>query len=123
MSLIHIYLDKECDSRQKFLKLLKNSNVNFLEFNLNNDEITKSNYKIDKLPAIKFENEIVYEIDEDSVKKIIEKFNSFIENLPKPNNSFSCKILVNTIKVSDKSKLSKYFENFSKKHKKSTLTI
>ena len=114
MSLIHIYLDKECDSRQKFLKLLKNSNVNFLEFNLNNDEITKSNYKIDKLPAI---------IDEDSVKKIIEKFNSFIENLPKPNNSFSCKILVNTIKVSDKSKLSKYFENFSKKHKKSTLTI
>ena len=123
MSLIHIYLDKKSDSKHKILKLLKNTNINFLEFNLDNDEMTISKYKLNKLPAMKLKNEIIYKINEQTVNELVDKFNSFSDNLQKSNNKFACKILIETIKISNKGNFKKYVKHFTDKHKKSDYII
>lgn len=123
MSLIHVYIDKKDTSKDKYIKLIKKNNINFLEFNIPNDEKYKLNYGIDSLPAIRFKDKIIYDINEKSINEVIENFNSFVKNLPKSNKTFSRQILVNTIKVSNKKNLLPIIKYFSNKHKKSTYTI
>ena len=94
--------------------------------------------------AIKFKDSIIHNINEESIKTIVDKFNNFINTLPsiKSNDTFEEKpnieedsekseeeiidnenkttpnqILVDTIKISDKEKLSSYIKDFAEKHK------
>lgn len=82
MSLIHIYLDKSNDSSREVIDLLRSKNIDFLQTNVKNTEETLKNYKLQSLPAIKFKDNLVYDITENSINGIISKFNSYICTLP-----------------------------------------
>ena len=111
---------------------------------LKNNETYISAYELESLPAIKFKDSIIHNINEESIKTIVDKFNNFIDSLPsiKSNDTFEEKpsieedsekseeeiidnenkttpnqILVDTIKISDKEKLSSYIKDFAEKHK------
>lgn len=144
MSFIHLYLDKDNDSNDELINLLKNYNIDFLQHNIKNNETYISAYELESLPAIKFKDSIIHNINEESIKTIVDKFNNFIYSLPsiKSNDTFEEKpnieedsekseeeiidnenkttpnqILVDTIKISDKEKLSSYIKDFAEKHK------
>lgn len=144
MSFIHLYLDKDNDSNDELINLLKNYNIDFLQHNIKNNETYISAYELESLPAIKFKDSIIHNINEESIKTIVDKFNNFINTLPsiKSNDTFEEKpnieedskkseeeiiynenkttpnqILVDTIKISDKEKLSSYIKDFAEKHK------
>lgn len=144
MSFIHLYLDKDNDSNDELINLLKNYNIDFLQHNIKNNETYISAYELESLPAIKFKDSIIHNINEESIKTIVDKFNNFIDSLPsiKSNDTFKEKpnieedsekseeeiidnenkttpnqILVDTIKISDKEKLSSYIKDFAEKHK------
>lgn len=144
MSFIHLYLDKDNDSNDELINLLKNYNIDFLQHNIKNNETYISAYELESLPAIKFKDSIIHDINEESIKTIVDKFNNFINTLPsiKSNDTFEEKpsieedskkseeeiidnenkttpnqILVDTIKISDKEKLSSYIKDFAEKHK------
>lgn len=144
MSFIHLYLDKDNDSNDELINLLKNYNIDFLQHNIKNNETYISAYELESLPAIKFKDSIIHNINEESIKTIVDKFNNFIDSLPsiKSNDTFEEKpsieedsekseeeiidnenkttpnqILVDTIKISDKEKLSSYIKDFAEKHK------
>lgn len=144
MSFIHLYLDKDNDSNDELINLLKNYNIDFLQHNIKNNETYISAYELESLPAIKFKDSIIHNINEESIKTIVDKFNNFINSLPsiKSNDTFEEKpsieedskkseeeiidnenkttpnqILVDTIKISDKEKLSSYIKDFAEKHK------
>ncbi len=144
MSFIHLYLDKDNDSNDELINLLKNYNIDFLQHNIKNNETYISAYELESLPAIKFKDSIIHDINEESIKTIVDKFNNFIDSLPsiKSNDTFEEKpsieedskkseeeiidnenkttpnqILVDTIKISDKEKLSSYIKDFAEKHK------
>ena len=139
MSFIHLYLDKDNDSNDELINLLKNYNIDFLQHNIKNNETYISAYELESLPAIKFKDSIIHNINEESIKTIVDKFNNFINTLPsiKSNDTFEEKpnieedsekseeeiidnenkttpnqILVDTIKISDKEKLSPYIKDF-----------
>ncbi len=144
MSFIHLYLDKDNDSNDELINLLKNYNIDFLQHNIKNNETYISAYELESLPAIKFKDSIIHNINEESIKTIVDEFNNFIDSLPsiKSNDTFEEKpnieedsekseeeiidnenkttpnqILVDTIKISDKEKLSSYIKDFAEKHK------
>lgn len=144
MSFIHLYLDKDNDSNDELINLLKNYNIDFLQHNIKNNETYISAYELESLPAIKFKDSIIHNINEESIKTIVDEFNNFINSLPsiKSNDTFEEKpniekdsekseeeiidnenkitpnqILVDTIKISDKEKLSSYIKDFAEKHK------
>ena len=144
MSFIHLYLDKDNDSNDELINLLKNYNIDFLQHNIKNNETYISAYELESLPAIKFKDSIIHNINEESIKTIVDEFNNFIYSLPsiKSNDTFEEKssieedsekseeeiidnenkttpnqILVDTIKISDKEKLSSYIKDFAEKHK------
>ncbi|WP_082917540.1 hypothetical protein [Candidatus Arthromitus sp. SFB-turkey] len=144
MSFIHLYLDKDNDSNDELINLLKNYNIDFLQHNIKNNETYISAYELESLPAIKFKDSIIHDINKESIKTIVDKFNNFINTLPsiKSNDTFEEKpnieedsekseeeiidnenkttpnqILVDTIKISDKEKLSSYIKDFAEKHK------
>ena len=144
MSFIPLYLDKDNDSNDELINLLKNYNIDFLQHNIKNNETYISAYELESLPAIKFKDSIIHNINEESIKTIVDKFNNFINTLPsiKSNDTFEEKpnieedsekseeeiidnenkttpnqILVDTIKISDKEKLSSYIKDFAEKHK------
>ena len=144
MSFIHLYLDKDNDSNDELINLLKNYNIDFLQHNIKNNETYISAYELESLPAIKFKDSIIHDINKESIKTIVYKFNNFINTLPsiKSNDTFEEKpnieedsekseeeiidnenkttpnqILVDTIKISDKEKLSSYIKDFAEKHK------
>lgn len=144
MSFIHLYLDKDNDSNDELINLLKNYNIDFLQHNIKNNETYISAYELESLPAIKFKDSIIHDINEESIKTIVDEFNNFIYSLPsiKSNDTFEEKpnieedsekseeeiidnenkttpnqILVDTIKISDKEKLSSYIKDFAEKHK------
>lgn len=144
MSFIHLYLDKDNDSNDELINLLKNYNIDFLQHNIKNNETYISAYELESLPAIKFKDSIIHNINEESIKTIVDKFNNFIYSLPsiKSNDTFEEKpnieedsekseeeiidnenkttpnqILVDTIKISDKEKLSSYIKDFAEKYK------
>lgn len=144
MSFIHLYLDKDNDSNDELINLLKNYNIDFLQHNIKNNETYINTYELESLPAIKFKDSIIHDINEESIKTIVNKFNNFIDTLPsiKSNSAFKEKpsieedsekseeeiidnenktapnqILVDTIKISDKEKLSSYIKDFAEKHK------
>lgn len=144
MSFIHLYLDKDNDSNDELINLLKNYNIDFLQHNIKNNETYISAYELESLPAIKFKDSIIHNINEESIKTIVDKFNNFINTLPsiKSNDTFEEKpnieedsekseeeiidnenkttpnqILVDTIKISDKEKLSSYIKDFAEKYK------
>lgn len=81
MALIQIYLDKSDDSSKKYIELLKNKNIDFLQTNLENETSILKIHKLSSLPAIKFQNSLVYDITEKSVHKIVKKFNQYVHNL------------------------------------------
>lgn len=144
MSFIHLYLDKDNDSNDELINLLKNYNIDFLQHNIKNNETYISAYELESLPAIKFKDSIIHNINKESIKTIVDEFNNFIDSLPsiKSNDTFEEKpsieedsekseeeiidnenkttpnqILVDTIKISDKEKLSSYIKDFAEKHK------
>lgn len=144
MSFIHLYLDKDNDSNDELINLLKNYNIDFLQHNIKNNETYISAYELESLPAIKFKDSIIHDINKESIKTIVDEFNNFIDSLPsiKSNDTFEEKsiieedskkseeeiidnenkttpnqILVDTIKISDKEKLSSYIKDFAEKHK------
>lgn len=144
MSFIHLYLDKDNDSNDELINLLKNYNIDFLQHNIKNNETYISAYELESLPAIKFKDSIIHDINKESIKTIVDEFNNFIYSLPsiKSNDTFEEKpnieedsekseeeiidnenkttpnqILVDTIKISDKEKLSSYIKDFAEKHK------
>ena len=144
MSFIHLYLDKDNDSNDELINLLKNYNIDFLQHNIKNNETYISAYELESLPAIKFKDSIIHNINEESIKTIVDEFNNFIDSLPsiKSNDTFEEKpnieedsekseeeiidnenkttpnqILVDTIKISDKEKLSSYIKDFAEKYK------
>ena len=144
MSFIHLCLDKDNDSNDELINLLKNYNIDFLQHNIKNNENYISAYELESLPAIKFKDSIIHNINEESIKTIVDEFNNFIDSLPsiKSNDTFEEKpnieedsekseeeiidnenkttpnqILVDTIKISDKEKLSSYIKDFAEKHK------
>lgn len=81
MALIQIYLDKSDDSSKKYIELLKNKNIDFLQTNLENETSILKIHKLSSLPAMKFQNSLVYDITEKSVHKIVKKFNQYVHNL------------------------------------------
>ena len=144
MSFIHLYLDKDNDSNDELINLLKNYNIDFLQHNIKNNETYISAYELESLPAIKFKDSIIHDINKESIKTIVDEFNNFIDSLPsiKSNDTFEEKpnieedsekseeeiidnenkttpnqILVDTIKISDKEKLSSYIKDFAEKYK------
>lgn len=144
MSFIHLYLDKDNNSNDELINLLKNYNIDFLQHNIKNNETYINAYELESLPAIKFKDSIIHDINEESIKTIVNEFNNFIYTLPsiKSNSAFKEKpsieedseksdeeiidnenkttpnqILVDTIKISDKEKLSSYIKDFAEKHK------
>lgn len=144
MSFIHLYLDKDNDSNNELINILKNYNIDFLQHNIENNETYINAYELESLPAIKFKDSIIHDINEESIKTIVDEFNNFIDSLPsiKSNDTFEEKpnieedsekseeeiidnenktipnqILVDTIKISDKEKLSSYIKDFAEKHK------
>lgn len=144
MSFIHLYLDKDNDSNDELINLLKNYNIDFLQHNIENNETYINAYELESLPAIKFKDSIIHDINEESIKTIVDEFNNFIDTLPsiKSNSAFEEKpsieedsekseeeiidnenkttpnqILVDTIKISNKEKLSSYIKDFAEKHK------
>ena len=90
MSFIHLYLDKDNDSNDELINLLKNYNIDFLQHNIKNNETYISAYELESLPAIKFKDSIIHNINEESIKTIVDKFNNFIDSLPsiKSNDTF-----------------------------------
>ena len=90
MSFIHLYLDKDNDSNDELINLLKNYNIDFLQHNIKNNETYISAYELESLPAIKFKDSIIHNINEESIKTIVDKFNNFINTLPsiKSNDTF-----------------------------------
>lgn len=137
MSFIHLYLDKNNNSNDELINLLKNHNIDFLQHNIENNETYINAYNLESLPAIKFKDSIIHDINENSVKTIVNEFNNFVDNLPTTKSKHTLKtknntneeeisienknpsnqILVNTIKISNKERLYSYVKNFSKKHK------
>ena len=64
MSFIHLYLDKDNDSNDELINLLKNYNIDFLQHNIKNNETYISAYELESLPAIKFKDSIIHNINE-----------------------------------------------------------
>lgn len=131
MSLIHLYLDKNNNSNSKLIELFRNHNIDFLQHNIENNEINLKSYDIKNIPAAKFEKSTIYDINEKSIETLIEEFNNFVEtipctttsnpklqNPPEENKEDKNQILMDTLKVSDKQKLSNQIKAFSDRHKK-----
>lgn len=89
MSLIQIYLDKSDDSSKKYIDLLKSKDIDFLQTNIENEPDILKRYKLSSLPAIRFQNSLVYDITEKSINKIVKKFNQYIYNLIDLNTNHS----------------------------------
>lgn len=129
MSLIHIYIDKDDQSNNKFIDILKEQHIDFLQYNIKNKERELNKYNLESLPAIKFKDSLTYDINEDSINETIENFNNFVNSLHVVNTKkdypieettkkkLTSQIFVNTIKVSDIEKLSSYVKQFSSKYK------
>ncbi|BAK81456.1 hypothetical protein [Candidatus Arthromitus sp. SFB-rat-Yit] len=81
MALIQIYLDKSDDSSRQYIELLRNKNIDFLQTNLKNETSILKLHKLSSLPAIRFQNSLIYDITEKSVHKIVKKFNQYVYNL------------------------------------------
>lgn len=81
MPLIQIYLDKSDDSSNKYIELLKSKDIDFLQTNLENEPNILKSHKLSSLPAMKFQNSLVYDITEKSINKIVKKFNQYVYNL------------------------------------------
>lgn len=133
MSLIHLYLDKYNDSNNEIIDLLKEQNINFLQYNIKNNETNIKKYELESIPTLKFKDLVINEITEESIKKIINKFNEFVDGLPtikttdetmtipdnfKKNKNTRSQILVETIRIKNKENLTKQTKEFSKKYKK-----
>lgn len=134
MSLIQLYLDKDNDSNNEIINLLKEQSVNFLQYNIKNNKTNIKKYGLTSIPTLKFKDLIINDINEETIKEVVNKFNAFIDNLPvikmtdkietipddfkgknkKPKNQ----ILVKTIKIINKENLNKQIKEFSRKYKK-----
>ena len=127
MSLIHLYLDKNNNSNDDLIKLLRKHHIDFLQHNIENNDTYLKSYDLKNIPAAKFEKSIIYDINENSVKALVEEFINFTDAIPnsiniqtkeKENKKDENQILMDTLKVSDKEKLSYQVKSFSDKHKK-----
>lgn len=134
MSLIQLYLDKDDDSNNEIINLLKEQNVNFLQYNIKNNETNIKKYKLESIPTLKFKDLIINNITKETVKKVVDKFNAFVDKLPTikkidkiemiPDDFKESKknsrnqILVETIKITNKENLNKQTKEFAKKYKK-----
>lgn len=134
MSLIQLYLDKDDDSNNEIINLLKEHNVNFLQYNIKNNETNIKKYKLESIPTLKFKDLIINNITKETVKKVVDKFNAFVDKLPTikkidkiemiPDDFKESKknsrnqILVETIKITNKENLNKQTKEFAKKYKK-----
>lgn len=130
MSLIHIYLDKNNNSNTDLIKLFKNHHVDFLQYNIESSDTCLKSYDLSDLPAAKFEKSVIYNINDKSVESLVEEFINFTETIPSSTNSQKTQyakeeteedknqILMDTIKISNKKKLSHQVKNFSEKYKK-----
>lgn len=134
MSLIQLYLDKDNDSNNEIINLLKEQNINFLQYNIKNNETNIKKYELESIPTLKFKDLIINNITKESIKKIVNKFNEFVDELPTikttdetttiPNDFKKSKkntknqILVETIKIKNKEYLTKQVTEFANKYKK-----
>ena len=129
MSLIHLYTNKN-EHNESLLNLLKINNLDFLEYKLNESDI--SFYNIKSIPAIKFKDTIMYDLNENNIKIIYDQFITYIDTLPSVNkntnynitkdfktqdNKLTREIRLNTIHVINKDLLYQNVKKFSEKYK------
>lgn len=105
MPLIQIYLDKSDDSSNKYIELLKSKDIDFLQTNLENEPNILKSHKLSSLPAMKFQNSLVYDITEKSINKIVKKFNQYVYNLADLNaNRANLRNFKNSLGTTDSQK-------------------
>lgn len=105
MPLIQIYLDKSDDSSNKYIELLKSKDIDFLQTNLDNEPNILKSHKLSSLPAMKFQNSLVYDITEKSINKIVKKFNQYVYNLADLNaNRGNLRNFKNSLSTTDSQK-------------------
>lgn len=129
MSLIHLYINKNTYDKN-IPDLLKINNLDFLEYKVSDSEIAFHN--IESVPAIKFKDKIIYNVNADTIKDICDQFNNYINTLPSvtkttnydiakdmklQDKKLTREIRLNTINIINKNTLSYNVKNFSKKYK------
>ncbi len=57
--------------QKKYIDLLKSKDIDFLQTNIENEPDILKRYKLSSLPAIRFQNSLVYDITEKSINKIV----------------------------------------------------
>lgn len=89
MAIIHLYLDKNNNSNNKIIDILKKHSIDFLQFNIKNTKENIKLYDLESVPALKFKDLVISDINENSINSIVNEFNNFISSLPTiPQNKF-----------------------------------
>lgn len=84
MAIIHLYLDKDNNSNNKIIDLLREHSVDFLQFNIKNTKENIKLYDLESVPALKFKDLVINDVYENSINSIVNEFNNFVSTLPAP---------------------------------------